>query len=54
MATNDRTEYNDYPKTEIDIAKYVAKLEKAGMHQPFNAIYSCAYELANELNRTYD
>jgi hypothetical protein len=49
MATNERTEYNDYPKTEIDIAKYLAKLEKAGMHQPFNAIYSCAYELADEL-----
>lgn len=33
----------------IDIAKYLAKLECAGMHQPLNAIQACASELATEI-----
>lgn len=33
----------------IDIAKYLARLEKAGMGNPLGAIQSCVMDLANEI-----
>jgi len=36
---------------EIDVAKYLTKLEKAGMENPLDAINSCMYELADEIRK---
>jgi hypothetical protein len=36
--------------SDIDIAKYLARLEAYGMQHPLNAIQSCISDLAHEIN----